>query len=121
MNRTGSMSVGLVVAMVALVLVYQKLVVSDSGGDSGLKEAVTALDSEVEGERERAFERFYQASSAKEGIGLGLNISRMIIERFGGEIAIHSEGKGRGTSVVTKLPLSLPDTITYISSGRPGL
>ena len=68
----------------------------------------------TEAEREKAFERFYQASPAKEGIGLGLNISRMIIERFGGEIAIHSEGKGRGTSVVTKLPLSMPDTIIDI-------
>ncbi|MFH0945955.1 MAG: HEAT repeat domain-containing protein [Planctomycetota bacterium] len=56
MNRTGSMSVGLVVAMVALLFVYQKLVVTDSEGDSGLKETVAALDSEVEAERTRAHE-----------------------------------------------------------------
>ena len=54
MNRGGSMSVGLVVAMVALVLVYQKLVVNDPGADSGLKEVVSALDSEVASERAEA-------------------------------------------------------------------
>lgn len=57
-------------------------------------------------EQERAFQRFYQASPAKEGIGLGLNISRMIVERFGGTIRVNSDGRGRGTAVVTELPLA---------------
>ena len=57
-------------------------------------------------EQDKAFQRFYQASPAKEGIGLGLNISRMIVERFGGTIRVSSDGPGRGAEVVTELPLT---------------
>jgi PAS domain S-box-containing protein len=57
-------------------------------------------------DQEKAFQRFYQCSPAKEGIGLGLNISRMIIERFGGTIRVSSEGPGRGAQVITELPLA---------------
>ncbi len=56
-------------------------------------------------EQVNAFERFYQASPAKEGIGLGLNISKIILKRFGGEIRLDSKGRGCGTTAVTTLPL----------------
>ena len=49
-----------------------------------------------EEEKERAFERFFQASPSMEGIGVGLSIARTIVNDLGGMIWIESEGKGRG-------------------------
>jgi len=59
----------------------------------------------TEAERQRAFERFYQSTASNEGSGVGLTICRMIVDGLGGEISIHSEGKGRGTVVSVTLPL----------------
>lgn len=39
------------------------------------------------------------------GLGLGLAISRHLVELHGGVISAHSEGLGRGTTVVIQLPL----------------
>jgi signal transduction histidine kinase len=57
-----------------------------------------------EEERGQAFERFYQSTASNEGSGVGLTICRMIVDGLGGEISIHSEGKGRGTVVSVTLP-----------------
>jgi signal transduction histidine kinase len=59
-------------------------------------------------EREKAFERFFQATPTAEGIGLGLSISKVIVERMGGTIRIESPGKSRGATVIVTLPLSGP-------------
>jgi signal transduction histidine kinase len=56
-------------------------------------------------ERERAFERFFQASPSMEGIGVGLSITRTIVNDLGGMIWIDSEGKGRGATATVSLPL----------------
>jgi signal transduction histidine kinase len=57
------------------------------------------------------FERFYRADPARArqtgGIGLGLAISRAIINNHGGEITVESEGEGKGSSFTVKLPLRL--------------
>jgi signal transduction histidine kinase len=42
--------------------------------------------------------------TAARGAGLGLTVAKEIVERHGGEIEIASEGEGRGTTVVVKLP-----------------
>jgi len=55
-------------------------------------------------EKEQAFERFYQSTASNEGSGVGLTICRMIVGGLGGSISIHSEGKGRGTTVSVTLP-----------------
>jgi signal transduction histidine kinase len=59
-------------------------------------------------EREKAFERFFQATPTAEGIGVGLSISKIIVERMGGTIRIESPGKSRGATVIVTLPLSRP-------------
>jgi signal transduction histidine kinase len=59
-------------------------------------------------EREKAFERFFQATPTSEGIGLGLSISKIIVERMGGTIRIESPGKSRGATVIVTLPLAGP-------------
>ncbi len=59
----------------------------------------------------RVFERFYQAgdtgdASSMVGLGLGLYISRQIVELHGGEISIESPPDG-GTRVIVTLPVGL--------------
>lgn len=61
-----------------------------------------------EEEKDRAFERFYRAdasNTAIRGVGLGLSISRYIVNAHGGEIRIFSS-KGQGTRVEVSLPLT---------------
>jgi signal transduction histidine kinase len=40
------------------------------------------------------------------GLGLGLSIAKGLAERHGGGIAAHSEGLGKGSSFVVRLPLA---------------
>ena len=48
--------------------------------------------------------RYYQASSAAEGLGLGLHIARLFVRQLGGRIDIESPGKGQGCTVLVHLP-----------------
>ena len=55
----------------------------------------------------RVFERFYQVDKSrgpKRGTGLGLAIAREIIQAHGGEIRVHSDGKGTGSTFMIWLP-----------------
>ncbi|MHB8619859.1 MAG: ATP-binding protein, partial [Chloroflexota bacterium] len=56
--------------------------------------------------RERIFDRFYQAhdGSHRGGMGLGLHVSRQIVELHGGEIRAEFPPDG-GTRLVVRLPL----------------
>jgi signal transduction histidine kinase len=55
---------------------------------------------------DRAFSRFFQASAAYEGSGVGLTICRMIAEGLGGGVRLESEGRGKGVTAAVTLPLS---------------
>lgn len=68
------------------------LAVTDSG--SGIDPALLP----------RVFDRFVSGSGNDSGLGLGLWISRQIIEQHGGTIAASSGGAGRGTTVTIALP-----------------
>jgi signal transduction histidine kinase len=61
-----------------------------------------------EEEQDRLFERFFRSSSATEnaipGTGLGLTITKAIVERHGGRIDLQSS-EGSGTRVRVELPL----------------
>jgi two-component system, OmpR family, sensor histidine kinase BaeS len=53
------------------------------------------------------FERFYRADPSRRrvaGSGIGLTISRAIVQRHGGELTAHSEGPGRGATFTVRLP-----------------
>ncbi|MBU6423150.1 MAG: HAMP domain-containing histidine kinase [Chloroflexota bacterium] len=53
----------------------------------------------------RAFERFARSDDPR-GTGLGLAIARGLVRAHGGEIAISSEGEGRGTTVRSTWPVA---------------
>ena len=57
-----------------------------------------------------AFDRFRQADSTTTrnhgGLGLGLSIARQLVEAHKGTIAVHSEGKGHGSTFVVCLPVA---------------
>ncbi len=61
----------------------------------------------------RVFDRFVQERQALDrsygGLGLGLAIVRSLVELHGGTVAIHSEGRGRGTELTIRLPLASAD------------
>ncbi len=62
---------------------------------------------------EKVFELFFQEQQGLDrdrgGLGVGLTISRLIVEMHGGTVAAHSEGRGRGSTFTVRLPL-LGDT-----------
>jgi two-component system phosphate regulon sensor histidine kinase PhoR len=56
-----------------------------------------------EGERERAFHRFYRSSNGTDGFGLGLAIAEEAVNALGGTIELESE-RGSGTRVCVAVP-----------------
>lgn len=70
----------------------------------------------------RIFDPFYQAprppGTGPNGLGLGLTLVRRLVELHGGEITVHSEGPGRGTEFVVRLPRRAPAGAT--TEGDPG-
>jgi signal transduction histidine kinase len=45
---------------------------------------------------------------AEEGLGVGLTLARILVELHGGSINAHSEGPGRGSEFVVRLPIGAP-------------
>lgn len=60
---------------------------------------------------ERVFESFVQlapSTGQPQGLGLGLGLSRQLVQLHGGTLHAHSEGPGTGSSFVIRLPRSVP-------------
>ena len=78
---------------------HVELVVSDTG--QGIEADVLPL----------VFDRFRQADSsstrAHRGLGLGLSLVRHLVELHGGSVSAHSDGLGKGSTFVVRLPLSI--------------
>jgi len=60
--------------------------------------------------QERVFEDFFQVKSEIKdktpGLGLGLGLSRRLVEMHGGKIRVESEGEGRGSRFIFTIPIS---------------
>ncbi len=59
------------------------------------------------GDLERVFERFRRAEAVRaktQGLGLGLYIARAIVEAHGGTLRAESEGLGKGSTFIARLP-----------------
>ena len=60
--------------------------------------------------QERVFEDFFQVKSEIKdktpGLGLGLGLSRRLVEMHGGRIWLESEGEGRGSRFIFTIPIS---------------
>jgi CheY-like chemotaxis protein/anti-sigma regulatory factor (Ser/Thr protein kinase) len=80
-----------------------------------------------EADLSRAFDPFFQGTPAGGqetehgfgGLGLGLSISKSVVERHGGAICALSPGPGRGTTLSIELPLSAAQGIPLEPSIPP--
>lgn len=70
----------------------------------------------------RIFDMFTQLQAHRDrtygGLGIGLTLAKRLVELHGGTIEARSEGPGRGTSLVVKLPCAQP---AERESATPGL
>jgi len=77
-------------------------------------------------DRARIFEMFTQIDTAlarsKGGLGVGLNLVKDLVEMHGGVVEVHSEGLGRGSEFVLRLPL-LQDVVPALQEphARPAV
>jgi signal transduction histidine kinase/CheY-like chemotaxis protein len=82
----------------------------------GVKDDGPGLTKEL---RKRAFDLFMQGpqtrARARGGLGIGLTLVRRLVELHGGTVDALSEGPGRGTEFVVRLPLRLPP----VADGAP--
>jgi two-component system CheB/CheR fusion protein len=59
----------------------------------------------------KVFEMFAQAPEHRsQGLGIGLALAKKLLELHGGSISAHSDGPGRGSQFVCRLPLASPRT-----------
>ena len=65
------------------------------------------------------FDRFRQSAASTTrshgGLGLGLSITRHLVEMHGGTVTAESEGEGRGAVFTVRLPLSAPSVMDPVS------
>ncbi|HVF62127.1 MAG TPA: ATP-binding protein [Thermoanaerobaculia bacterium] len=96
------------------------LTVRREGGDAiavSVRDTGTGISADM---LPRVFELFTQvdrsAGRAQGGLGIGLTLVKSLVEMHGGSVEAHSEGPGRGSEFVVRLPLSAAPR----RAGEPG-
>lgn len=89
---------------------FVSIIGSSGSGKSTLLNMLGGLDRATSGsvtvsgqeERTRIFERFYRGKNAgkKEGVGIGLYLTREIIEKQGGYVSVREWEKGNNFAIV---------------------
>ncbi len=63
-----------------------------------------------EEDQKRLFSKFFRGSNAAkahtEGLGIGLYLSKDILKHHGGSLTAHSEGQGKGSTFIFKIPVA---------------
>jgi two-component system CheB/CheR fusion protein len=61
----------------------------------------------------RIFDLFIQAefSTAQGGLGIGLSVVKDLVTLHGGSVQVQSDGIGKGSLFIVRLPLALPDAL----------
>ena len=80
--------------------------VADGAAEICVRDAGVGFDPE---DAARIFEPFQRADAVKNdfaGVGIGLSVSRRIVEAHGGAIEARSDGKGKGSLFTVRLPLA---------------
>ena len=62
-------------------------------------------------DQNKIFERFVKLNDYVQGTGLGLNISKAIVETFHGKIGVNSEGQGHGSTFWFWIPCDIKTNI----------
>ncbi|HUD09575.1 MAG TPA: HAMP domain-containing sensor histidine kinase, partial [Patescibacteria group bacterium] len=89
-----------------------KIIVSVKVENEGLKIAVSDTGIGIpQSEQADLFSKYYQIRStphqlAKKGTGLGLYITKGIVEAHGGMVGVESEGLNKGTTIYFTLPIT---------------
>jgi two-component system CheB/CheR fusion protein len=70
----------------------------------------------------RVFDIFTQVDTGPArphtGLGIGLTIVKRVVELHGGTVEAHSEGRGRGSEFVVRLPLAAPLLVSGASASK---
>jgi PAS domain S-box-containing protein len=87
-----------------------RVVVSAKASSEGIEVAVSDSGQGILGENlDRVFERFFQEKTRYQGVGVGLAISKAIVEGHGGRIWAESSGRGQGSTFRFMLPVLADD------------
>ena len=79
-----------------------RLYLQDDAAVFSVQDDGAGMDSEV---LNNVFEPFFTRRSGHGGTGLGLSITHRIVEEYQGHLSAHSEGPGKGSTFIVKLPV----------------
>jgi CheY-like chemotaxis protein len=92
------------------------------GGDEAV---ISVRDSGIgiePAEMTRVFDMFTQVDTSlersRDGLGLGLTLVKALVEMHGGAVEVRSEGRGRGSEFIVRLPLSVDSTAPVLAAPR---
>lgn len=71
--------------------------------------------------QQAVFGLFFQVDQSLErgraGLGVGLSLTRQLVELHGGDVRLHSPGLGKGSTFVVRLPLAAMPTAQAVADG----